>query len=115
VGEEILRGSDHIEHVLAAGRNRSETPRFSYRGSVGWRSGLSCLAQSAFTVAFPIKGDKSSVACWWEGERHTKLRSDLRLALGRVQAPLAGDAFELMRAAILEGEPGAGDEILDRA
>jgi hypothetical protein len=73
------------------------------------------FAQSAFTVAFPIKGDKSSVACWWEGERHTKLRSDLRLALGRVQAPLAGDAFELMRAAILEGEPGAGDEILDRA
>jgi hypothetical protein len=42
-----------------------------------------------------------------------KLRSDLRLALCRVQAPLAGDAFELMGSAILEGESGAGDEILD--
>src|SRR5438874_63109 len=37
-----------------------------------------------------------------------------RLALGRVQSPLAGDAFELMRSAILEGEPRAGDEISDR-
>ena len=33
----------------------------------------------------------------------------------RVQSPLARDAFEFMRSAVLEADPRSGDEILDRA
>src|SRR5438034_1672051 len=44
-----------------------------------------------------------------------KLRPSLRLALYCVQAPLAGDALELVLAAVFEGQSGAGDQILDRA
>ena len=44
-----------------------------------------------------------------------KLPSDFRLALYRVKAPLAGDALELVLAAVFEGQPGAGDQILDGA
>src|SRR5215212_6670497 len=37
-----------------------------------------------------------------------------RLTLDRVQVPLARDALERMRPAILEGDPRAGDEVGDR-
>ena len=33
----------------------------------------------------------------------------------RVQSPLARDAFELVRSAVLETDPRSGYEILDRA
>jgi hypothetical protein len=55
------------------------------------------------------------VALLMEGDRVTKLRPGLRLAFYRVQAPLAGDALELVLTAVFEGQPGAGDQILDRA
>src|SRR5206468_9613146 len=37
------------------------------------------------------------------------------LGKGNVQAPLAGDALERVLPAVFEGQPGAGDQILDRA
>ncbi len=70
--------------VIAARRRGSHTEARS-----GGDRASRVFAESAFTVAFPIKGDKSSVACWWEGDTSH-------------------------RSAILEGEPGAGDEIPDR-
>ena len=58
---------------------------------------------------------RSAVAFRMEGDRVTKLRSGLRLALYGVQAPLAGGCLELMLAAVFEGQPGARDQILDGA
>ncbi len=81
------------------------------------------------TVPFPRRAcprgrrlrptEADAVAEWWKDDSRRDLPglgSVLSALFGdRVQSPLARDALELVRSAVLETDPRSGYEILDRA
>ena len=95
-----------IEREVAQRSNSSRSSHYhaGSRAPLSTRPSASCASSSRtrFHTPFvpPVDRRDSSIA--W-------------LIRDREQAPLAGDAFELGRAFLLEANPGAGDEILEGA
>src|SRR5919197_3887134 len=86
---------------------------------VGRHSSSSSGVKSIIPVSTRIRPSGCSITCRWPGTRSPSTRTSEactgRTSASRIEPPRAGDALQLVLAALLEVDPGAGDEVANGA
>src|SRR5919197_291292 len=86
---------------------------------VGRHSSSSSGVESIIPVSTRMRPSGCSITCRWPGTVSPSTRTSEACtgctSASRIEPPCARDALQLVLAALLEGDPGAGDEVAHRA
>src|SRR5918912_4581027 len=86
---------------------------------VGCHSSSSSGVESIIPVSTRMRPSGCSITCRWPGHGSPSTSTSAtwigRTSASRIDLPRPGDALQLVLAALLEGDPGAGDEVAHRA
>src|SRR5919197_928590 len=86
---------------------------------VGRHSSSSSGVESIIPVSTRMRPSGCSITCRWPGTVSPSTRTSEACtgctSASRIEPPCARDALQLVLAALLEGDPGAGDEVAYRA